>query len=92
MTYNIIGSGSTGNGTIVFDHILIDCGLPFTKIAPYAKEIQLVLLTHKHGDHFNPSTVRTLHKWRPTIRWACCEWMVPLLVEAGVDARRGGTG
>ena len=86
MTYNIIGSGSTGNATIVFDHILIDCGLPFTKIAPYAKEIQLVLLTHKHGDHFNPSTVRMLHKWRPTVRWACCEWMVPLLVEAGVDA------
>ena len=42
MTYNILGSGSTGNSTIVFDHILIDCGLPFTKIAPYAKEIQLV--------------------------------------------------
>lgn len=86
MTYNILGSGSSGNATIVFDHILIDCGLPFTKIAPYAKEIQLVLLTHKHGDHFNPSTVRMLHKWRPTVRWACCEWMVPLLVEAGVDA------
>lgn len=87
MTYNILGSGSTGNGTIVFDHILIDCGLPFTKIAPYAKEIQLVLLTHRHSDHFNPSTIRTLHSWRPTIRFACCEWMAPLLDAAGVDLR-----
>ena len=49
MTYNIISSGSTGNATIVFDHILIDCGVPFTRISPYAKEIQLVLLTHGHS-------------------------------------------
>ena len=56
MTYNIIGSGSSGNATIVFDHILIDCGVPFSKIAAYVKEIQLVLLTHEHGDHFRPST------------------------------------
>lgn len=85
MTYNILGSGSSGNATIVFDHILIDCGLPFTRVAAYAKEIQLVLLTHEHGDHFNPSAVRKLHQIRPTIRFACCGWMVPHLVEAGVE-------
>ena len=88
MTYNILGSGSSGNGTIVFDNILIDCGLPFTRIAPYAKEIQLVLLTHGHGDHFKPSTVRMLHEIRPLCRFACCEWMAPLLMEAGVNVRR----
>ena len=76
MTYNIIGSGSSGNATIVFDHILIDCGVSFTKIAAYVKEIQLVLLTHEHGDHFKASTIRTLHHVRPMVRFACCEWMV----------------
>lgn len=86
MTYNIIGSGSSGNATIVFDNILIDCGVPFTKIAAYVKEIQLVLLTHEHGDHFKPSTVKTLHEIRPTVRFACCEWMAAHLIEAGVDA------
>ena len=85
MTYNILGSGSSGNGTIVFDHILIDCGVPFTKIAAYVKEIQLVLLTHEHGDHFKPSTVKTLHEIRPTVRFACCEWMAQRLVDAGVS-------
>lgn len=87
MTYNIIGSGSSGNATIVFDHILIDCGVPFVKIAAYVKEIQLVLLTHGHGDHFKPSTVRMLHDIRPTVRWACCEWMALSLLDAGVDPR-----
>lgn len=87
MTYNIIGSGSSGNATIVFDHILIDCGVPFSKIAAYVKEIQLVLLTHEHGDHFKPRTVRMLHEIRPTVRFACCEWMAPLLIKAGVNER-----
>lgn len=85
MTYNIIGSGSSGNATIVFDNILIDCGVPFTKIAAYVKEIQLVLLTHEHGDHFKPSTVKMLHEIRPTVRFACCTWMAAHLINAGVD-------
>lgn len=88
MTYNIIGSGSSGNATIVFDHILIDCGLPFTRIAAYMKEIQLVLLTHEHSDHFNPSTVRKLHELRPLVRFACCEWMAPHLISSGIKASK----
>lgn len=88
MTYNIIGSGSSGNATIVFDHILIDCGVSFTKIAAYVREIQLVLLTHAHGDHFNASAIRALHKTRPNVRFGCCEWMVSLLAENSVDPRR----
>lgn len=88
MTYNIIGSGSSGNATIVFDHILIDCGVSFTKIAAYVKEIQLVLLTHEHGDHFKESTIRTLHHVRPMVRFACCEWMVQKVADAGIDPQR----
>lgn len=88
MTYNIIGSGSSGNATIVLDNILIDCGMPYKKLEAYAKEIQLVLLTHKHTDHFKPSTVKTLHEMRPLVRFACCEWMVPSLLNAGVSDRK----
>ena len=36
------------------------------------------------SDHFIPSTVRTLAMLRPTLRWACCPWMVTKLVAAGV--------
>lgn len=49
MTYEIIGTGSTGNAVVIGKHILIDCGLPWKKIQPYAKDLKLVLLTHEHG-------------------------------------------
>jgi len=38
-------------------------------------------------DSFRPETVRALHWERPALRWGCCEWMVPHLIEAGVDRR-----
>lgn len=87
MTYNIIATGSSGNAVLINDTILIDCGVTWKKLKPYADQIRLVLLTHAHGDHFKPSTVRSLHKQHPAIRWGCCEWMVGPLIEAGVDKR-----
>lgn len=87
MTYNIISSGSSGNCTIISDSIMIDIGVAWNKISQYAKDIKLVLLTHSHGDHFKPSTVRRLHQERPSVRWGGCEWMVPKLIECGVDKR-----
>ena len=87
MNYNIIATGSSGNATIINDHILIDCGVSFKAILPYIKEINLVLLTHEHGDHFRPSTVKELHRRRPSIRFGCCPWMVEHLINAGVDKR-----
>lgn len=87
MTFNIIATGSTGNAVVVNESILIDCGVSFKALDPVKKELKLVLLTHLHGDHFKPRTVRALHKERPTLRWGCCEWMVGPLLEAGVDKR-----
>lgn len=49
MTYEIIGTGSGGNATVINSEILIDAGLPWAKIRPYAKTLKLVLLTHRHG-------------------------------------------
>lgn len=87
MTYNIIATGSTGNAVLINDSILIDIGVPWKKIEPYANQVELVLTTHQHGDHFRPSTVRTFHKQHPATRWGCCEWMVGPLLEVGVDKR-----
>lgn len=39
------------------------------------------------SDHFKKSTVAALAKNRPSLRFACCEWMVGPLLEAGVDKR-----
>ena len=87
MTFNVIATGSAGNAVVVNGNILIDCGVPFKVLSGVKKDLKLVLLTHAHGDHFRPRTVRALHKERPTLRWGCCEWMVPPLLEAGVDKR-----
>lgn len=87
MTYDIIATGSTGNAVVINGNILIDCGVPFKRLRKYVPDLRIVLLTHEHGDHFNPATVRALHRERPALRWGCCEWMVPKLLEAGVDAR-----
>lgn len=87
MTYDVIGTGSSGNAVVINDSILVDIGLPWKKIQPYAKALKLVLLTHEHGDHFKPSTVRALHNARPSLRFGCCEWMVSHLLDAGVDKR-----
>lgn len=87
MTFDIISTGSKGNAVVLNSSIMIDCGVPFNRLSPYIKPLRLVLLTHEHGDHFVPSTVRRLHQERPTLRWGCCEWMVPHLLEAGVDKR-----
>lgn len=87
MTYNIIATGSTGNAVLINDSILIDIGVPWKKIEPYASQIKLVLTTHQHGDHFKASTVKALHRAHPATRWGCCEWMVGPLLEAGVDKR-----
>lgn len=87
MTFDVIATGSTGNAVVINGSILIDCGVPFKYLEAVKKDLKLVLLTHAHGDHFRPRTVRALHKERPTLRWGCCEWMVAPLLEAGVDKR-----
>ena len=87
MKYDILATGSKGNCVIVNDEIAIDMGISYKKLEPYVKKLKLVLLTHVHGDHFKPSTVRALHRERPALRFGCCEWMVWPLLAAGVDKR-----
>lgn len=85
MTYNIISTGSQGNAVIVDQKILIDCGIPYKDLKPYAKGLWIVLLTHIHGDHFNKSTIKKLAKERPSLRFACGKWLVNELLKLGVN-------
>ena len=84
MNYNIISTGSQGNAVVVNDYILIDNGVTFKALNSIYKDLKLVLLTHRHSDHFNPTTIRTLARERPTLRFGCCEWLVNDLVECSV--------
>lgn len=87
MNCNVIATGSTGNAVILEDIVLIDCGVPYKALEAHTKALKLVLLTHIHQDHFKPPTLRRLAQERPTLRFACCEWLVQPLLDAGIPAR-----
>jgi phosphoribosyl 1,2-cyclic phosphodiesterase len=83
--YNIISTGSKGNAVILGGAVLIDAGVPFKALKPYLAPLKLVLLTHKHSDHFNSTTIRTAARERPTLRFGCGMWLInPLIVDCGV--------
>ncbi len=46
MRYNVIGSSSKGNAIVVEDILLLDCGLPYSKIKPYLNKIKLIFISH----------------------------------------------
>ena len=77
--YNVISTGSTGNAIIYHNSILVDCGVPYSLLAPYKNDIQLILLTHCHGDHLNISTLKRLQFERPGLRIGCGEFLVEFL-------------
>lgn len=77
--YNIIATGSAGNAVLYHNSILVDCGVSYSKIKPYLRDIQIILLTHQHGDHINISTLKAIQSERPTLRIGCCEWMLPFV-------------
>lgn len=87
MNYNIISSSSTGNAAIIREIILIDCGVTFKKLEKYYKKLKIVLLTHIHTDHFKKETIKKLVQERPTLRFACCEWLLEPLLECGVPRK-----
>ena len=75
MKFEILATGSKGNCVVLNDIIAIDMGIPFKTVKTYLKQLQLVLLTHEHQDHFKTSTIRTLAAERPTLRWCCPPWL-----------------
>lgn len=69
--YQVVSSGSKGNCVIYHNSIAVDMGIPYKTIATYKNSLQVVLLTHVHGDHLNVSTIKKLAFERPTLRFAC---------------------
>ena len=85
--YRIISTGSCGNAVVINKEILIDVGVSYKKINAHTEQLQLVLLTHCHSDHFNKFTIHRLAKERPTLRWGCPTYLVGALMVCGVDKR-----
>lgn len=97
--YNIIATGSKGNAIIYLEMILVDVGVSQKKIAPFLDKLELVLLTHIHGDHLLKSkkpnkdgsissTVRYINEQRPTVRFGCGEWLYDELIRLGIPSEQ----
>lgn len=84
MRYEVIASSSAGNCVVLDNSIVVDMGVPFKALSGVYKQINLVLLTHTHSDHFNKSTIRRLAAERPLLRFGCCEWLTDELLACGV--------
>ena len=87
MEYEIIATGSSGNCVMINGCIAVDMGVPFKALKGIYRDLKLVLLTHIHSDHFKKATVKRLAKERPSLRFACCEWLLDLTLACGVDKR-----
>lgn len=77
--YNVLSSGSVGNCVVYMDSVAVDMGISFKAIEPFKNDLQVVLLTHIHGDHFNFSTIKKLAFERPALRFACGEFLKEFL-------------
>ncbi len=86
--YEIVATGSSGNFIVLEKKIAIDAGVSYVKVEPYMEDLKLVLLTHRHGDHFKPSTVRRMALEKPKLLFGCGPYLVKELLDAGVPKRQ----
>lgn len=73
--YNVVATGSSGNCEIARERVMIDCGVPYSKIKKYMKHVQLCVITHCHKDHLNMTTIRKLSAEHPLLRFAIGEYL-----------------
>lgn len=88
MNYEIISSSSKGNCIIVEKFLMLDCGLSYSKIKQYLKDIKLIFISHIHSDHLKISTIKQLTYYKPTIKYICGnEEVLNKLVQCGVNKK-----
>ena len=83
--YHVIASSSSGNAVIYHDEILVDLGVSYKQIEKHKRKLKVVLLTHEHSDHFNPSAIKRLAAKRPTLVWGVPEHLKEKVEELGIN-------
>lgn len=70
MNCEVISTGcKSGNAVLLNGSILFDCGVPFSMLEKFYRNLSLVFLTHIHRDHFNSRTLSKLARRRPMLRF-----------------------
>jgi ribonuclease BN (tRNA processing enzyme) len=67
MDYKIISTGSKGNCVILHSDVMVDCGVPFSKIKDDLYDVKYLLITHTHSDHMNLKTLQHIATKFPRI-------------------------
>ena len=81
---DIVSSSSAGNCYIYNQDLMLDIGVSFAKVKKYIQQVSLILLTHVHGDHFNPKTLKRVIYENPQIKIICGFWFVDRLRQIGI--------
>lgn len=60
---------------MVHKEILIDVGVSYSKLSSYLENIKIILLTHKHSDHFKTEVISRIALLHPHITFVCGSWL-----------------
>lgn len=66
LDYKVIASGSSGNAVRI-ENIMIDCGIAYNRMKDDLYKCDTLLITHAHGDHLKPSTLKKIREEFPRI-------------------------
>ena len=67
LDYKVLATGSTGN-CVRIGHIMIDCGITYAKLKNELPKVDTLLITHSHGDHLKPATLKQIRVLNPQIK------------------------
>lgn len=85
---NILASGSKGNALIYDDKILVDIGIPYSKLKDKLTTVKLILLTHKHSDHLNYITLRKILVNHINIRFGVPKYLSKYFEDLNISKHR----
>lgn len=86
----IVASSSKGNCYIYNKDLMVDVGVPYSKIKDYLKDIKVICLTHAHSDHFNKTTIKKIAYEYPNIKYMAGRFLSFDLMECGVPLENIG--
>lgn len=83
--YNKVASGSSGNSIIYFNDIMVDLGVAYKRVSHYLKDINYLVISHKHKDHLNLSSIKRMNKNYPNIKILGNAEVIEVLENEGID-------
>lgn len=87
MNYEILSTGSLGNAILLNNEFLLDCGISYKLIKSKLKYIKYIFISHSHGDHLKPSTIKRIAFEYPNIKFIVGYDLVSILTVYGVPKK-----